>query len=610
MLVDTRMQKKIVDAHKHSCSFLLEGNRLMKLAKENYQSETDEAMEFRVKVKKMKGKKLGITMNPGGLLITDLHANGLIAGWNRNHEGLGLEVREGDSIISVNGVDDSVESVREEMKVAEELDMILRRDAHAYAGRYHSDVDSGFLYKEEFIRNMEQLGVAKSLAADLFEEVDHQNVGYLDGAQFYSLVHGNFSKNELRIMFRVSRPEPEEASRDTLLAMYRCWNQSGSHSVSRAELERVANTLNPGLTQADIESLHAEIDLDRDGTISFNDWIGWLYADVGESLAKKFGDEVDDEETLVRRAAERAGKQRTAAEEARRQGRQRELEELQHKLLQAFLKKRALKPGCNTLVHGPGAPACCTKCHSFHFWFCHYCGYITHGGACVNGCDWGVFGWSCITSKCDGPDKCICQFDRNYILKHGYALDTDNTKLDIGTISNASHAALSNALLKKDQVIAINVRSIDPFDGDAGFVRLSMETLAGKEFQITAPLGVPIGTFAPDILAAASLEVCELKLLIPSGASLGEKDCLPNSDLAKILELAGLTGDEQISAAFRDWDADGNGLISKQEFIDVMRDLGNFSVDDLHRLFDAADQNHDDSLNYEEFLTWIYLNTF
>ena len=63
---------------------------------------------------------------------------------------------------------------------------------------------------------------------------------------------------------------------------------------------------------------------------------------------------------------------------------------------------------CCTLNGGPDAAASCKSCGGYHLWFCHKCGSLQKGGSCQRGCDWGSFGWSCITKMCSGGN-CPCK---------------------------------------------------------------------------------------------------------------------------------------------------------------------------------------------------------
>mmetsp|Transcript_112064 Transcript_112064/g.219685 ORF Transcript_112064/g.219685 Transcript_112064/m.219685 type:complete len:236 (-) Transcript_112064:118-825(-) len=66
---------------------------------------------------------------------------------------------------------------------------------------------------------------------------------------------------------------------------------------------------------------------------------------------------------------------------------------------------------------------------------------------------------------------------------------------------------------------------------------------------------------------------------------------------------------EDVVQAFKSWDVDGTGIITKKELSDLIRTLApQIMEDDLDRLFDAAasDGLRVDDLKYEEFLFWLW----
>ena len=78
---------------------------------------------------------------------------------------------------------------------------------------------------------------------------------------------------------------------------------------------------------------------------------------------------------------------------------------------------------CNTLNHGPAASASCEArkkdgSHSFHHWLCLKCGYEQYSVNCVNKCDWGEFGWTCINTSCKGAQY-GCKKGNGYWKEHG-----------------------------------------------------------------------------------------------------------------------------------------------------------------------------------------------
>ena len=64
---------------------------------------------------------------------------------------------------------------------------------------------------------------------------------------------------------------------------------------------------------------------------------------------------------------------------------------------------------------------------------------------------------------------------------------------------------------------------------------------------------------------------------------------------------------EAIKQTFKEADANGDGTIDRNELMAILKDtLKDFSDDELAELFDSADKNQDGSLNYDEFLEWVF----
>jgi len=62
---------------------------------------------------------------------------------------------------------------------------------------------------------------------------------------------------------------------------------------------------------------------------------------------------------------------------------------------------------------------------------------------------------------------------------------------------------------------------------------------------------------------------------------------------------------QRVLAAFRRWDADGNGTISDSELLGVLRGLG-VPEGDAALIFARADLNKDGRVDYAEFTAWLY----
>jgi hypothetical protein len=313
-----------------------------------------------------------------------------------------------------------------------------------------------------------------------------------------------------------------------LLKTFRCLDRDGDGVLSSTELSHVLSILNPDIVlQSDVKKLHDEIDVGKDGKIDFCDWTVWLFADMDAKKTRAWLNKPPQDDDDGRKLANlRAGVQRKRAEEARKQGRQREYEEMQHKDLQKFFKTAGIRPGCNTLNHGPGARGSCIKCNGYHFWFCHFCGYINYRGSCVNGCQWATYGWSCVSGRCDHTEKCGCKCTDEYLRKHGYAMETSSMDFDIEKIHDASHATLEAALMKKDIVATASVLHLETMSD--GCLRIELAKMNGDTFEVKVPAGIQLNAAAPEILKAGGYQkLLELKLVMPSGQVIGEDDKLP-----------------------------------------------------------------------------------
>jgi len=66
------------------------------------------------------------------------------------------------------------------------------------------------------------------------------------------------------------------------------------------------------------------------------------------------------------------------------------------------------------------------------------------------------------------------------------------------------------------------------------------------------------------------------------------------------------SSEEGTRAAFKKWDADGTGFISKEEFQTMMRSLMPESKRSFDLLFCQIDVNKDGNVSYEEFIAWVF----
>jgi len=68
-----------------------------------------------------------------------------------------------------------------------------------------------------------------------------------------------------------------------------------------------------------------------------------------------------------------------------------------------------------------------------------------------------------------------------------------------------------------------------------------------------------------------------------------------------------LTDDEQVHVAFKRWDVNGDGLISKRDLTETLSRLApDLAVTSVDRLIDFADINRDGFVDVQEFMTWLF----
>ena len=63
----------------------------------------------------------------------------------------------------------------------------------------------------------------------------------------------------------------------------------------------------------------------------------------------------------------------------------------------------------------------------------------------------------------------------------------------------------------------------------------------------------------------------------------------------------------RLRSLFREFDKDGSGLIDRSELDKVFEELGkDFTDDELQRMIGLADQDESGTLNYEEFISYVF----
>ena len=67
--------------------------------------------------------------------------------------------------------------------------------------------------------------------------------------------------------------------------------------------------------------------------------------------------------------------------------------------------------------------------------------------------------------------------------------------------------------------------------------------------------------------------------------------------------------EEEIRQAFKKFDKDGNGFVSKHELRQAMTNIGHkFTVEEVDKMFKSADTNSDGRVNIEEFIKAVAPN--
>merc|ERR1712216_32584 len=57
---------------------------------------------------------------------------------------------------------------------------------------------------------------------------------------------------------------------------------------------------------------------------------------------------------------------------------------------------------------------------------------------------------------------------------------------------------------------------------------------------------------------------------------------------------------------FKEWDANGDGVIGHEELAYVLKKAAGLDDDEITVLFEEADANKDGQIQYEEFVSWLF----
>merc|ERR1719386_610523 len=123
---------------------------------------------------------------------------------------------------------------------------------------------------EEFIKVMSEVGVDPQTSERIFNKYDDDRSGELNKEEFYSYVLKGVGDIKSII-------KDGQKGEDKIKDSFRQWDQDGSGSISKAELERVLTALNPSFTKKDIAAIIKQADKNKDGVIDYDEFVEWLY---------------------------------------------------------------------------------------------------------------------------------------------------------------------------------------------------------------------------------------------------------------------------------------------------------------------------------------------
>jgi len=181
------------------------------------------------------------------------------------------------------------------------------------------------------------------------------------------------------------------------------------------------------------------------------EFVNWL---SGESTKKK---KMKKKAKEAQEAKLAVAMHRKRAEEARQSNKQHDFEQAMRKHLEPWCAKRKVKLTCGKTYHGPGAPQMCSSCGDRHAWLCHSCGFVSFYPDCVNGCDFGKHGWSCINGNCP-KKKCGCKKKPDYWQRLGGTCDL--ARLSTSVEAKVLTDEIADVLLRQQQRHAVQVRHV------------------------------------------------------------------------------------------------------------------------------------------------------
>ena len=122
---------------------------------------------------------------------------------------------------------------------------------------------------EEIIKSL-GLNPSKDEVRDMLNELDVDQSGSIDFTEFVTLM---------------AKQSQGKETEEELLEAFKVFDKDGNGNISATELKTVMHNLGENLSDADIEEMIREADLDGDGEINYNEFVKMMKSDK-EKLKK------------------------------------------------------------------------------------------------------------------------------------------------------------------------------------------------------------------------------------------------------------------------------------------------------------------------------------
>ena len=124
----------------------------------------------------------------------------------------------------------------------------------------------GSISAQELEDVMKKLGLnpTKEEVKDMLNELDVDQNGSIDFTEFVTLM---------------AKQSQGKESEEELLEAFKVFDKDGNGNISALELKQVMHNLGENLSDADIEEMIREADLDGDGEINYNEFVKMMKSD-------------------------------------------------------------------------------------------------------------------------------------------------------------------------------------------------------------------------------------------------------------------------------------------------------------------------------------------